>query len=66
MKNNKFIVSTLTLVIGGMLTKFLGFIIKVIGQGMARAARRGGYLIEFMVLCIIVILLGYFFTRKNN
>ena len=30
MKKNKFIVSTLTLIIGGMLTKLLGFIIKVI------------------------------------
>ena len=30
MKNNKFIVSTLTLIFGGMFTKLLGFIIKII------------------------------------
>ena len=30
MKNNKFIVSTLILIIGGMFTKLLGFIIKII------------------------------------
>ena len=30
MKKNKFIVSTLILIIGGMLTKFLGFVIKVV------------------------------------
>ena len=30
MKNNKFIVSTLTLIIGGMFTKLLGFVIKII------------------------------------
>ena len=30
MKKNKFIMSTMILIIGGMLTKFLGFIIKII------------------------------------
>lgn len=59
----KVIIKGILTIIGGL---FLWFFIKVLGKGMARAARSGGYLIEFIVICIVVILLGYYFTRKNE